>query len=117
MQQMYLWVRKYFRKSCLFFIFFVALVLTSNKGHTHTHTRKQAKDAKKAIADKVPSFRWFFHVCFDLRPIVPLGNLPCQLPAHVFKALRGCLPKILKPILDYITDFLETFHVIYTFVG
>ena len=31
--------------------------------------------------------------------------------------LRGCLPKILKPILDYITDFLETFCVIYTLVG
>ena len=29
-------------------------------------------------------------------------------------ALRGCLPRILKPILDYITDFLETFCVIYT---
>ena len=31
--------------------------------------------------------------------------------------LRGCLPKILKPILDYITDFLETFRVIYTLAG
>ena len=31
--------------------------------------------------------------------------------------LRGCLPKILKPILDYITDFLETLCVIYTLVG
>ena len=31
--------------------------------------------------------------------------------------LRGCLPKILKPILDYIADFLETFCVIYTLVG
>ena len=31
--------------------------------------------------------------------------------------LRGCLPKILKPILDYITDFLKTFCVIYTLVG
>ena len=27
--------------------------------------------------------------------------------------LRGCLPKILKPILDYITDFPETFCLIY----
>ena len=34
-----------------------------------------------------------------------------------FLFLRGCLPKILKPILDYITDFLETFRVIYTLVG
>ena len=31
--------------------------------------------------------------------------------------IRDCLPKILKPILDYITDFLETFRVIYTLVG
>ena len=29
----------------------------------------------------------------------------------------NCLPKILKPILDHSTDFLETFHVIYTLVG
>ena len=28
--------------------------------------------------------------------------------------LRGCLPKILIPILDHITDFLETLHVSYT---
>ena len=31
--------------------------------------------------------------------------------------LRGCLPKIFKPILDYITDLLETFCVIHTLVG
>ena len=31
--------------------------------------------------------------------------------------IRGCLPKILKLILDYIADFLETFCVIYTLVG
>ena len=28
--------------------------------------------------------------------------------------LRGCLPKILIPILDHITGFLETLHVSYT---
>ena len=33
------------------------------------------------------------------------------------RLLRGCLPKILKPILDYIGDFFETFCVIYTLVG
>ena len=31
-----------------------------------------------------------------------------------FECLRGCLPKILIPILDHITDFLETLHVSYT---
>ena len=31
--------------------------------------------------------------------------------------LRGCLPKILKPILDYITDFFETSCVHHTLVG
>ena len=30
---------------------------------------------------------------------------------------RLSLPKILKPILDYITDSFETFCVIYTLVG
>jgi len=43
MQQMYLrtgWDGKYFGKSCLFFISFVALVLISNKGRTHIHVNK-----------------------------------------------------------------------------
>ena len=34
-----------------------------------------------------------------------------------YQSLRGCLPKILTPILEYITDFLKTFCVIYTLVG
>ena len=44
------------------------------------------------------------------------------IPKFPFKVLcrhelRGCLPKILNPILDYVTDFLETLHEIYTLVG
>ena len=46
------WDSKYFGKSCLFYVSFVALEM--NRGNTFS--RKQAKDAKNAIADKGLSF-------------------------------------------------------------
>ena len=42
------------------------------------------------------------------------GAEPWKVTKWVCQKLKSCLPKILIPILDHITDFLETLHVSYT---
>ena len=49
---------------------------------------------------------------YDKESLVPSGFI---LLLATWVLLRGCLPKILIPIFDHITDFLETLHVSYTF--
>ena len=81
---------------------------SSMRGSTKSSAFAQQRSTCWAYARAVPS------VSKDSQPWVNMSL--CEI-FGLLNMLRGCLPKILKPILDYITDFLETFCVIYTLVG
>ena len=70
-----------------------------------------------ALIEKVKCLHFLGTILPPLKLALMLSCDRFNESALFVQVLRGCILKILKPILDYITDFLETLRVTYTLVG